>query len=134
MKQVFVGLLLVLTAPVYAQGGKDSTATDTVKVFTLAFIEQMPEYPGGQPAMVKFLQENVRYPAEAQKLGISGRVYVGFIIDTQGRITKAEIVKSDNLLLNDEALRVIRRMPRWKPGRQKGAPVNVRYVMPLKFG
>ena len=108
------------------QSGTNSETRDTV-------VEEMPQYPGGPQALFKFLSENVRYPAEAEKAGIQGRVIATFVVEKDGSISNAKVVKSVDPLLDAEALRVIGAMPNWKPGMQNGKIVRVKYTIPLSF-
>jgi TonB family protein len=101
------------------------------KVFDV--VEQMPEYPGGVQALLEYLQTNVRYPEEAEKQNLEGRVILTFVVGKDGSIRNAKVVKSVDPLLDAEALRVINAMPNWKPGRQNGKPVAVKYTVPLSF-
>ena len=96
-------------------------------------VEEMPQYPGGPQALFKFLGENVHYPAEAEKAGIQGRVIATFVVEKDGSISQPTIVKSVDPLLDAEALRVISAMPNWKPGKQNGKVVRVKYTVPLSF-
>ncbi|MFA6924227.1 MAG: energy transducer TonB [Bacteroidales bacterium] len=105
---------------------------DTLKpVFTI--VEEMPQYPGGDEARVRFLQENVKYPQEAKNNGIQGKVYVTFVIDEKGNVTDVRIIRSIGGGCDAEALRVIKLMPKWLPGKQSGKPVRVQYNMPIIF-
>jgi len=97
------------------------------------FAEVMPVYEGGLSAMIKFLRKNLHYPSSARMTGIEGSVYIRFVIDGQGAVTDVEVIKGINGALDKEAIRVIAKMPRWKPGRQHNLPVNVRMVLPIKF-
>ncbi len=97
-------------------------------------VEQMPSFPGGEAALIKYLQNNVKYPNEAVAKGISGRVFVNFIVDTSGMIIDVRIVRSVHPLLDAEALRVIKAMPNWEAGTQKGKKVQVSYTIPISFG
>ncbi|WP_315083363.1 M56 family metallopeptidase [Bacteroides heparinolyticus] len=96
-------------------------------------VEQMPEFPGGLPALMRFLSENIKYPVLAQKAGTQGKVTIRFIVDTEGNITNPEVVQGVDPLLDAEAIRVISGMPKWKPGKQRGEVVNVRYALPVTF-
>ena len=96
-------------------------------------VEEMPQYPGGPQALFKFLSENVQYPAEAEKAGIQGRVILTFVVEKDGSISKPTVVKSVDPLLDAEAVRVISAMPNWKPGKQNGKVVRVKYTVPLSF-
>ena len=107
---------------------QESPADDAFDV-----VEQMPEYPGGPKALMEFLNNNVQYPAEAEKAGIQGRVIATFIVEKDGSISNAKVVKSVDPLLDAEALRVIDAMPNWKPGMQNGKVVRVKYTVPLSF-
>lgn len=95
--------------------------------------EIMPEYPGGQMALLKFLANNVKYPISAQENGIFGRVFVSFVIDRTGEITNVRVARPVNPDLDKEAIRVVKSMPRWTPGYQQGRPVNVSYTVPINF-
>ena len=107
---------------------QESPADDAFDV-----VEQMPEYPGGPKALMEFLNNNVQYPAEAEKAGIQGRVIATFVVEKDGSISNAKVVKSVDPLLDAEALRVIGAMPNWKPGMQNGKVVRVKYTVPLSF-
>jgi TonB family protein len=96
-------------------------------------VEEMPEYPGGMSAMMQYLSANVKYPEEAHKKGIQGRVIVTFVVEKDGSISDARIVRSVDPLLDAEALRVTNSMPKWKPGRQNGEAVAVKYTIPVTF-
>ena len=97
-------------------------------------VEQMPQFPGGQAAMMQFLQKSIRYPAEAREADAQGRSIVQFIVNSNGNINNAEIVKSSgNEALDKEALRVINSMPTWSPGTQGGKRVNTRLTLPIAF-
>ena len=96
-------------------------------------VEEMPQYPGGPQALFKFLSENVHYPAEAEKAGIQGRVIATFVVEKDGSISQPTVVKSVDPLLDAEAVRVISAMPNWKPGKQNGKVVRVKYTVPLSF-
>ncbi|MBQ9672725.1 MAG: energy transducer TonB [Prevotella sp.] len=95
--------------------------------------DQMPEFPGGQEALMKFIADNVKYPAECEEKSIEGRVLVRFVIDEQGNVTNPIVVKSVDPLLDAEALRVIKLMPKWAPGQNEGKVVAVNYTVPFTF-
>ena len=95
--------------------------------------ETMPYFPGGNVLMLKYLADNIKYPASAVKAKKQGRVIVGFIVQKDGSITHAKIVRSIDPELDAEALRVVKGMPKWTPGTQLGKPVSVKYVLPVKF-
>jgi TonB family protein len=110
------------------EGEDESIFTDVFDV-----VEQMPEFPGGTNAMMKFLAENVHYPEAAYKNGAQGRVLVSFIIEPNGSISNVHVVKKANDDLDAEAVRVIGSMPKWTPGMQNGKVVRVRYTLPVTF-
>ena len=93
----------------------------------------MPEFPGGQIAMLNFLSKNIRYPEAAHKAGIQGRVVATFVVEKDGSISNAKVMRSIDPLLDAEALRVINSMPNWIPGKQDGKPVAVKYTVPVSF-
>jgi len=92
-----------------------------------------PEYIGGDKARMKFLMDNIRYPQFAMRRGIQGTVYLSFIVEKNGEVSNIKILKGIGGGCNDEAIRVVRMMPKWKPGTRKGIPVRVLFNMPLKF-
>ena len=96
-------------------------------------LDQMPEFPGGMEALNTYLRNNIRYPQEAQKAGIQGRVIIQFIVSKDGSITDAEVVESVDPQLDAEALRLIKNMPRWKPGMRKGQAIKVKQTLPIRF-
>ncbi|MBR4480788.1 MAG: TonB family protein [Prevotella sp.] len=96
-------------------------------------VEEMPEFPGGPKALMDYLMENVKYPKTAFDADIQGRVIAQFVVDKEGTVRDAHVVKSVDPALDAEALRVINNMPKWKPGRQNGKVVNVKYTIPVNF-
>ena len=102
-------------------------------VFT--FVEQMPEFPGGEKEMVKFINENKVYPQQEGNAKISGKVYLTFVIDKEGNINDIRVMKGipNGQGLEKEAIRLVKMMPKWKPGRQNGRPVKVQYNLPVRF-
>jgi periplasmic protein TonB len=101
------------------------------QIFTV--VEQMPEFEGGQEAMMKFIYKNVKYPSAARRMGIEGTVFVGFVVDSEGKINDVKTVKGISAECDKEAERVIKLMPPWKAGKQNGKAVKVRFVLPIKF-
>jgi len=101
------------------------------KVFT--FVEQQPQFPGGQDAMMKFLGENIRYPSVAQRNGLEGLVVLSFIVDQQGEISDIQVLKKLGGGTDEEAIRVVKSMPKWSPGKQNGRAVKVKYTLPVRF-
>ena len=104
---------------------------DTGEIFMI--VEEMPEFPGGDAALQRYLASSIRYPVIAQENGIQGRVYIQFVINQQGEVTNAVILRGVDPSLDREALRVVQAMPKWKPGRQRNRPVRVSYTVPINF-
>ena len=115
---------------------KDSTeATESRAVEGEVFqvVEEMPEFPGGMGECMKFLSKNIKFPAQAAENGIQGRVIIQMVVTKEGDIAEAKVVRGVDPLLDAEALRVINSMPKWKPGKQRGEAVNVKYTIPVMF-
>lgn len=96
-------------------------------------VEEMPSFPGGEGEMYKYIGNNIDYPRMAKESGISGRVFVTFVVEKDGRVTDVQILRGIGGGCDEEAIRVIQSMPTWKPGKQRGKPVRVQYRMPIKF-
>ena len=111
-----------------AQSGSDF---DENQLFQI--VEEMPEFPGGMGACLKFLMANTEYPEKAKAQKVEGKVSVKFVVEKDGSISNPQIIKGGNPLLNDEALRVVNSMPKWKPGKQRGKVVRVGYTVPIIF-
>ena len=111
------------------------TSTAQTKKNDMVFdvVEVMPQFPGGQIAMLQYLMKNIKYPEQAVKEGIQGRVTVRFIVEKDGSISDVKPVLSVHPLLNKEAVRVVKSMPKWNPGKQNGKPVRVRFNLPVMF-
>ncbi len=96
-------------------------------------VESMPGYPGGDAARIKFLQDNIKYPQMARESGIQGTIYVSFVVETDGSVTDVRVLRSIGGGCDEEAIRVINRMPKWNAGKQRGRPVRVQFNMPITF-
>jgi TonB family protein len=96
-------------------------------------VEQMPEFPGGVAEMMTYLSGNIKYPEEAKDKGISGRVFISFVVEKDGSVNQVKVMKGIGGGCDDEAVRVVKAMPKWKPGLQKGKPVRVSYMLPIAF-
>jgi protein TonB len=96
-------------------------------------VESMPEFPGGEPALYKYLAENIKYPQMAKESGIQGRVFVTFVVERDGRVTDVRVLRGIGGGCDEEAIRVVAAMPKWAPGKQRGKPVRVQYNLPVKF-
>lgn len=113
----------------------DSIAVEgeTSEVFFGAIVEPEPEFPGGPKALMQFIAENIRYPKELAENCIHGRVTVSFVVEADGSISELEEMRSPHPALTEEAFRVIRLMPKWKPGTRRGNPVRAKYMLPITF-
>jgi protein TonB len=120
---------VVIQAPVSTSG--TAVEEDTEVVFVV--VESMPAFPGGDAALFKYLNDNIKYPVIAQESGIQGRVICQFVVNRDGSIVDIEVVRSVDKSLDAEAIRVIKNMPRWTPGKQRGKTVRVKYTLPVNF-
>lgn len=131
MKKFIIMALMAVFGLTTVSAQKTVVAKKNQKVFDV--VEQMPEYPGGQAALFEFISKNVKYPEDAVKKKVEGKVFVTFVVDTDGKITDVSLLKKVFPSLDAEAIRVISAMPNWIPGRQKGQVVRVKYTVPLIF-
>lgn len=141
MKQ-FTFLLWLALAPlsVFAQLDDDNTVKpypsdekEKPKNEVYTFVEEMPEFPGGQAALMTYLQKNISYPADAREKGIQGKVFLSFVVDATGQVKDVKVIRSVDPSLDKEALRVVKAMPLWKPGKQGGKPVSTMFNLPINF-
>ena len=132
----------IKSAPCYTVAEKDTT-------YGLQCAEVLPEYPGGEDAMLRYLGQTLKYPNLAKELGVSGKVFVEFVIDKLGNVTNVTLKKGvkaiapkeetqeeydeASYLLNQEAMRAVSSMQPWNPGSQQGKPIRVRYIIPINF-
>jgi len=122
--------------PVTASGtGGGAAVTDAPDntVYDGSVIEKFPEFEGGMAAWSKFIQRNLRYPAQAQEDGTQGKVFVSFVVEKDGSVSNVAVIRGIGSGCDEEAVRVIKKSPRWKPGMQHNNPVRVRYNIPLSF-
>ena len=96
-------------------------------------VENQPEFPGGEQALYKFIRDNVKYPSLARETGIEGTVYIQFVVEPDGRVSNVKVVRSVGGGCDEEAVRVVKAMPKWKPGSQRGKNVRVSFTLPIKF-
>ena len=101
------------------------------EIFTV--VEEQPGYPGGDESRIRFLQENIKYPEEAKELGTQGKVFVTFVVEVDGSITDVRVLRGIGSGCDEEAIRVVKAMPKWVPGKQRGVPVRVQFNLPIKF-
>ena len=131
MKKLILMLLMAECCLMTAHAQKTVVSQTNQKVFDT--VEQMPEYPGGMQAMIAFLQTNMKYPEDAAKQKVEGRVMVQFIVETDGSISDVHVAKQVFPSLDAEAIRVVQAMPKWTPGKDKGRVVRVKYNLPIVF-
>lgn len=113
--------------------GTSDVVAEVVEEKPYTYVEQMPEFPGGESEMLKYLGKNIRYPAAAQRAGVEGLVVLSFVVSRTGEISEIEVVKSLGSGTDEEAMRVVKTMPKWSPGKQNGRTVPVRYTLPVRF-
>jgi protein TonB len=128
MKNLVLPVLLFAATFSFAQ-----TDTPVVENKVFQLVEQMPEYPGGEAALLQFVQKNVRYPDVERENDIQGRVVVGFIVNEDGSLSDVMIKKGVSKGIDKEALRVVNMLPKFKPGKAQGKPVRVQFVLPIMF-
>lgn len=119
----------VFTPPTPSQRGREEVPDDHV----FEYLEEMPEFPGGQTAMMKWLNANMKYPQIAQENGIQGRVMVSFIVEKDGSVSDVKVARGVDPNLDKAAIEVVKKMPKWKPGMQTGKPVRCRFSLPVTF-
>ena len=117
-------------APV-VQTVKKEEEEDEAQVFFI--VEQMPEFPGGEAALRRFIANSIKYPQIAQENGIQGRVYIQFVVERDGSVSNASVARGVDPSLDREALRVVNSLPKWQAGMQRGKPVKVSYTVPINF-
>ena len=131
MKKFIIMALMAVFGLTTVSAQKTVVAKKNQEVFDV--VEQMPEYPGGQAALFEYLSKNIKYPADAEKKKVEGKVFVTFVVDTDGKITDVSLMRKVFPSLDAEAIRVISAMPNWIPGKQKGQVVRVKYTVPIMF-
>jgi protein TonB len=125
-----IGFMLFLVA---CGDGSTSNSSNPNQEEILTNAEEMPEFKGGSQKLIEYISKNVRYPANARDMEMEGNVQVSFVVDKDGSIKDAEIVKGVYSEINDEAIRVVESMPKWKPGKNKGKKVAVQLILPIRF-
>jgi protein TonB len=128
MKQVLLFIFLFCTLGVSAQS---NTTSRTERLFDV--VEEMPMFPGGNAALMDFLANNIKYPQVAEENGIQGRVVLTFTVEPDGSLTEVKVVRGVDIALDKEAIRVVKSMPKWIPGKEGGQPVAVKYTLPITF-
>lgn len=122
----YYGMLLCLFFSINSVYGQQ-----TEEIFTR--VEKMPEFPGGQVALVKYIHKNLKYPVAAKKAKLEGKVLITFVVDKTGRVADAKVTKSLSPECDTEALRVVQHMPAWAPGEKEGKPVSIHFTLPIQF-
>ena len=112
---------------------KKQVIEQEVKPEPFTVVEEMPAFPGGEADMYKFITSNIKYPEEAKELGIQGKVFVNFVVEPDGSISGVKIMRGIGGGCDEEAIRVVKAMPKWIPGKQRGVPVRVYFNLPIKF-
>ncbi len=133
MKKLMIVALMTLCGVTTLLAQKTVVSQKAQQEDPFTVVEQMPEFPGGTEGMFKFMKDNMKYPEDAQKQQIEGRVLVQFIVEKDGSLSNVNVLRSVFPSLDAEAVRVVKAMPNWKPGRQKGEPVRVKFTIPLMF-
>ncbi|MFT5750267.1 MAG: protein TonB [Ancylomarina sp.] len=110
---------------------EDTEENDEEKIFVI--VENAPEFPGGDIALFRWISDNIKYPVIAQENGIMGKVYLNFVVNKLGGIESVTVTRGVDPSLDKEAIRVVKKMPRWKPGLQRNKPVNVSFFLPINF-
>lgn len=131
MKKLIILSLMAVFGFTTASAQKTVVAEKNQQAFDV--VEQMPEFPGGIKALLDYLCQNVKYPADAEKQKIEGRVIANFVVETDGSISNVEVFRPVFPSLDAEAVRVLSAMPKWKPGMQSGKVVRVKYTVPISF-
>lgn len=117
--------LFMMALPMNAQSESSTKVYDEV--------DEMPSFPGGLNGLMTFLAQNIKYPVTAQENGVQGRVIVSFVVETDGSITDVKVARSVDPSLDREAMRLVKAMPKWTPGKKDGKPVRVKYTTPVVF-
>jgi len=115
------------------QVGDVEVVEEEIEPIAFAVVEDKPIFPGGDAALMKYIADNTKYPEIAKENGIQGRVFIQFVIDKTGNVTKVTVAKGVDPYLDEEAMRVVKSLPNWAPGKQRGKPVPVTFVVPINF-
>lgn len=126
-------LIVLMAALGFLTGNAQKTVVSQKNEKVYDMVEQMPEYPGGMPALIEFLKSNIKYPKDAETQKVEGKVLVLFVVETDGNISDVKVARKVFPSLDAEAVRVVQAMPKWAPGKIKGRSVKVRYTLPIMF-
>jgi len=127
--KLFISIVFLLSAVLCQAQEKENKSKDGVYLV----VEEMPTYPGGEEALRNDIATNVKYPEDAKKAGIQGKVYVTFVVDEKGKVTDAKIARGVSSSLDKESLRVVSELKTWIPGKDKGKVVKVSYTLPINY-
>ncbi len=130
MKNILFILLFILPIVGYSQ---ENSKKDPKSERIYTSVDINPEFPGGEEEFYKYLSKNIKYPKKDRRKGITGRVFLTFVVTDVGGIRDARVLRGVSKAIDEEALRVINSMPKWKPGTQNGTPVNVQFNIPINF-
>ena len=133
MKRLIMMSLMVICCLTTVLAQKTVVSQKDQKEDPFNVVEDMPAFPGGMEAMIQFISSNIKYPADAKKQKVDGRVLVNFVVEKDGSITEVKVIKPAFPSLDAEAIRVVKAMPKWKPGYQRGQAVRVQFTMPINF-
>ena len=124
-----------LDAPVVDKGPAvvEAPKVEAPKTEIFEFVEQMPDFPGGEDALAAYLSKNIKYPKQANENGVQGRVVLNFVVNEDGDISDIKVVRGIGSGCDQEAMRVVNSMPKWKPGKQNGKAVKVSFSLPISF-
>lgn len=131
MKKLILMSMMAVLCLMTANAQKTVVSQSKQNIYDV--VEQMPEFPGGMEALINFLSTNIKYPNDAIKQNVGGRVMVMFVVETDGSISNVRVAKRVFPSLDAEAIRVAKTMPKWKPGKEKGRLVRVNYTLPVVF-
>lgn len=127
-----ITILILLQGIAWGQSDSNKVAAPA-KLPVYTYVEQMPQFPNGQDAMMRYLGESMKYPKDAREKDIQGKVFITFVVNEEGKITDAKVLRGIGGGCDEEALRVIKAMPPWTPGKQNGRSVPVQYNLPINF-
>ena len=125
--------IVLVALAIFCSGYTIAQTTEEEVVELINYVEKQPEFPGGTDSMFAFIQRNIKYPEEAKKAGIEGRVFVTFVVEKDGQVSDAKILRDIGGGCGEEAIRMVNIMPKWKPGTQRGNPVRVQFNLPIMF-
>ncbi len=133
MKKLYLTLMLLAAGFVAAAQNAGTSTSEAASDEVFVVVEHNPEFHGGMEGLYQYLATNIHYPDEAKAKKIEGKVFVSFVIERDGSVTGVKTIRSPHPSLTEEAERVVKAMPKWKPGKQRGKKVRVQYTLPINF-